>query len=226
LAEYGLELTAENAFYRAPEGSYRGKPWHEVQNGSHDAQKTPFDFAAVDQSNHPGGYLCDAVRLPKDLSSRPAKCLDNEPVLITPHDVPTWLKPNQCFLASDVDFDHLTGGTKLKQLSSTLQMIKDLRNPSLDFGADVCVAIHTRLLQPILDMTLLFLGLPLIVTRESRNVFIAMAICMVVTVAFMVVANGARSLGEIIWLTPSLAAWLPLIIFAPLAVGMSELMWK
>jgi lipopolysaccharide export system permease protein len=226
LSEYGNELTAENAFYLSPAGNYHGKSWHDAQIAWKDTPNTPFDFTAIDKDDHPGGYLLDAVRQPTDLNSRPSKCLDAQPVLITPHDVPTWLKPNQCFLASDVDFDHLTGGKSLKQLSSTLQMIKDLRNPSLDFGAAVCVAIHARLLQPFLDMTLLFLGLPLIVTRESRNVFIAMAICMMVTVAFMLIEDGARSLGDVFWLTPSLAAWLPLMIFAPLAVGMSELLWK
>ena len=53
-----------------------------------------------------------------------------------------------------------------------------MRNPSLNFQSDVRVEIHARLVRPLLDMTLLFLGLPLIVARESRNVFIAMGICM------------------------------------------------
>lgn len=219
LAEYGKELTAEYAYYSPPVGNFAGKALH-------DTPAALFDFGAMNENNHPGGYLLDAVRQPKDLSSRPSLCKDGQPVLITPRDVPKWLKPNQCFLVSDVDFDHLTGGKNLKQLSSTLQMIKDLRNPSLDFGTDVRVAIHSRLVQPILDMTLLFLGLPLIVTRESRNVFVAMGICMAVTVAFMLVDSGAKSLGEVVWLTPSLAAWLPIIIFTPIAVGMSELLWK
>ena len=75
------------------------------------------------------------------------------------------------------------------------------------------------IVQPLLDMTLLFLGLPLIVTRESRNVFIAMGICMVVTVAFTLVVIGAQTWGRSrYWFfTPSLAAWLPLMIFVPLA---------
>jgi lipopolysaccharide export system permease protein len=226
LADYDRELTAESASYLGAAGLYHGQSWHDAQLAMRHSKHAPFDFSALDKDNHPSGYLLEAVRRPKDLNSRPSKCLDGEPVLITPHDVPQWLKPTQCFLVSDVDFDHLTDGPRLKQFSSTLQMIKDLRNPSLDFGADVRVAIHSRLLQPFLDMTLLFLGLPLVVTRESRNVFIAMAICMAVTVAFMLVEIGARSLGEMVWLTPSLAAWLPLIIFVPVAIGMSELMWK
>ena len=54
------------------------------------------------------------------------------------------------------------------------------------------MAIHARIVQPLLDMTLLFLGLPLVVTRESRNVFVAMGICMVVTTAFTLVVVGMQ----------------------------------
>ena len=57
------------------------------------------------------------------------------------------------------------------------------------------VTIHARIVQPLLDITLLFLGLPLIVTRESRNVFLAMGMCMAVTVAFTLVVFGLQCLG-------------------------------
>ena len=88
------------------------------------------------------------------------------------------------------------------------------------------MAIHARLVQPLLDLTLLFLGLPLIVTRESRNVFVAMGICMVVTTAFTLVAAGAQDLGAISYWPPSLAAWVPLMIFVPLAAWLVETLWK
>ena len=90
------------------------------------------------------------------------------------------------------------------------------------------MAIHARIVQPFLDMTLLLLGLPLIVTRENRNVFVAMGICMVVTTLFTLVVAGAQDLGEIsYWIfTPSLAAWIPLMIFVPLAAWLVEALWK
>ena len=146
---------------------------------------------------------------------------------MTPRDTP-WLKPDECFLVSDVDFDQLTGGNSLTQLSSTAQLIKGLRNPSLDYGAKEQVAIHARVVQPLLDMTLLFLGLPLVVTRENRNVFVAMGICMVVTTAFTLVVSGVQHLGAISYwfFTPPLAAWTPLIIFVPLAAWLVEGLWQ
>ena len=127
-----------------------------------------------------------------------------------------------------MDFDELTGGKSLAKLSSTAQLIRKLHNPSLDYRAKEQVAIHARIVQPLLDMTLLFLGLPLVVTREGRNVFFAMGICMVVTTSFTLVVMGSQSLGEISYwfFTPSLAAWVPLMLFVPLAAWMVEGLWS
>ena len=197
LAEYGKQVVADNAYYMPPHG------------------------------NRPGGYLFKGVSEPKHLDTRPSLFLDQQIVLITPRDAPKWLKPDQCFLCSGVDFDQLTGRDSFKQLSSTGQLIAALRNPSLGFGADVRVAIHTRMAQPLLDMTLLFLGLPLVVTRESRNVFLAMGMCVGLTVMFMLAVMGLQLLGEASYLvSPSLAVWVPLMVFVPLAVGLSESLWK
>ena len=198
LREYGDQLTADNAFYKPPKG------------------------------NRPGGYRFEGVREPKNLDTRPSLKVNEQPILITPCDAPGWLKPGECFLVSDVDFDQLIAGGNVKQLFSTIQLIQGLRNPSLNFQSDVRVEIHARLVRPLLDMTLLFLGLPLILARESRNIFIAMGICMALTAAFWIVVCVAQFLGSIaLWpFTPPLAAWLPLMIFVPLAAGLADELWR
>lgn len=199
LRDYGDELTADNAYYKPPEGG------------------------------RPGGYRLEGVRRPKNLSTRPSLPRKGDPVLITPCDAPDWLEPDQCFVVSDVDFDQLTSGKSLTRLSSTAELIRGLRNPSLDYGATERVAIHARIVQPLLDMTLLFLGLPLIVTRESRNVFVAMGICMIVTTTFTLVVAGVQDLGSVsywIFTNSSLAAWMPLMIFVPLAAWLVEGLWQ
>ncbi|HYW78954.1 MAG TPA: LptF/LptG family permease, partial [Thermoguttaceae bacterium] len=134
LDQYGSQLRAENAFYRPPEGQ------------------------------HPGGYLFEGVTEPKDFAARPTLRLDGEPILITSYDEPEWLRPDQCFVVSDLNFLQLTGERTLKEFGSTAQLIAGLRNRSLDPGADLRVAIHSRMVSPFLDITLLFLGLPLVVS--------------------------------------------------------------
>ncbi len=145
-------------------------------------------------------------------------------MLITPHDA-DWLQPDQCFLASDVSFNLLTDAQAYRKYSSTAQLISGLRDPNRDFGADVRVAIHSRLLQPFLDVTLLFLGLPLVVSRESRNVFLAIGLCIAVVTVFLLVVIGLQYLGAIYLLDPALAAWAPLMLFVPPAVWLAEAMW-
>ena len=172
-------------------------------------------------AHHPSGYLFAGVTAPQELLTEPTLKLNGRPVVITPPDAP-WLLPDQCFVASEVDFDLLTGGMCWKQFSSTRQLIVGLANRGLGFGADVRVAIHSRLVQPFLDVTLLFLGLPLVLTRENRNMFVAIGLVGVVVVGFMVVTIVCQTLGAKLILDPALAAWLPLMIFVPVAVALFD----
>lgn len=194
LDRYGQHLIAENAYYLAP------------------------------TDDHPGGYLLREVSKPADLAEKESLALDGDPIIITPRDAPGWLKPNECFVVSGVTFEQLVGGAAWREYSSTMQLVRGLMNPSLDFGADVRVAIHSRVVQPLLDITLLFLGLPLVLRRDSRNVFLAIGLCAVVVSLFMLVTIVCRHLGEIYWVSPALGAWLPLFLFVPPAAALSDSM--
>ena len=98
-------------------------------------------------------------------------------------------------------------------------MIWALKNHSIYFSPDVRVTIHSRILQPLLDITLLFLGLPLVAARDNRNVFVAIGICMGLVALFFIVAIACQQLGAGCLISPALAAWAPLMIFVPAAVG-------
>ena len=192
LDQYGSQLKAENAFYRPPDGE------------------------------RPGGYLLEGITQPKDFATQASLSLGGEPVLITSRDEPEWIKPDQCFVVSDLNFAQLTGGRGFREFGSTAQLIAGLRNRSLDLGADLRVAIHSRMVAPFLDITLLFLGLPLVVSRESRNVFAAIGLCGLVVTIFLLVAAASQQLGANYLLNPALAAWIPLLLFVPIAVWMAE----
>ncbi len=196
LADYGRHLTADEAFYHPAE------------------------------AGRPSGYLLKGVKKPEELHLQASLKLDDKPVIITPRDAPDWLRKDECFVASDVSFEQLTGGQAWRQYASTAQLIGGLQNPSLNFRADVRVAIHSRILQPFADITLLFLGLPLVLTRDSRNVFIAIGLCVLVVSVFVLVSLVFQHLGASgIW-APSWAAWALLVVFVPIAVGMAESMWE
>ncbi|MCC6126000.1 MAG: LptF/LptG family permease [Pirellulales bacterium] len=196
LWQYGKQVRGENAFYLPPaEGKHK----------------------------HPGGYLFEGVKEPKNLDTRPSLFANGKIVLITPRDMPDWLKSNQCFLASDLTFEQLAGNV---EFSSVYQLIAGLHNRSVEYGADVRRGIHSRFVQPFLDIVLLFLALPLVMRRESRKVFLAIGICIGITTVFMLTVIGFQWLGDNSILNPALAAWAPLMIFVPSAVGLGQAMWE
>jgi len=113
-----------------------------------------------------------------------------------------------------------------RQHSSTLQLLRALRNPSLDFGADVRVTVHTRLVQPLIDMTLLFLGIPLLLSREQHNMFRAAGLCLLVITAFYLIVVTCQGLGASYLISPALAAWCPLLVGVPTAIMLSRPLWE
>ena len=194
LGDYGTQLVADNAYYTPPEGS------------------------------RPGGYLLDNVDQPKNIATRRGLRLGQQPVIVTPLDDPDWLQAEPVFCGQRRQLRPIDRRPRLPRLLVHRPIDRGLRNPSLDFGADVRVAIHARIVKPLLDITLLFLGLPLVVVRESRNVFMAIGMCVGVVSTFLLVVIGFQQLGTAYLLSPALAVWVPLMIFVPLAVWLAESM--
>ena len=197
LSDYGTKIVAESAHYMPPSGG------------------------------RPGGYLLKKVTRPDDLAQQASLTLGDHPILLTPKDYPDWLGEDECFVASNIDFEQLTGGTAWRDFSSTAQLIKGLQNPCMDFGADVRVAIHSRFVQPFLDINLLFLGMPLVLGRERRNVFIAIGLCGAIVSLFVATALTFQFLGgSYLAHYPAFAAWAPLLIFIPTAVWLAGSIWE
>ena len=112
-----------------------------------------------------------------------------------PQDHP-WLKPDECFVVSDVSFEHLAADSNWRQLVEHLGADSRVcATPAWITAPSERMAIHSRIVQPVLDMTLLFLGLPLVLSRSNRNVFLAIGMCLALVVAFMLVVIGCQYLG-------------------------------
>ena len=170
---------------------------------------------------HPPGYLLDAVTMPPNIDQLESLRLGERAIVVTARDA-NWLKPGQVFVVSQLPFQMLAGGSAWRNYASTSELITELSSPSTDLGADVRVAVHSRLIQPVMDGTLLMLGLPLMFSRRNRNVFLSIGLCLLVAVSFSLVILGCQSLGGLNLLRPTLAAWLPIMVFLPVAVAMSQ----
>ena len=173
-------------------------------------------YKAADEK-HPAGFLLDNVR-GSELLQGDSLQLEGHPVVITPKSASDWLKPDQCFIVSDVPFMYLMASRNWEMYASTWDLFLAVRNPSLDVGSRFQSQVHARLVLPLLDMTLLFLGLPVIFVQGDRNVFKALGLSALLVTAFMVVKGTCQLIGAGIEM-PVLGAWLPLMIFVPVAVN-------
>ena len=169
---------------------------------------------------HPPGYLLSGLKQPEGLATESSLQLNGVLILYTPQDT-AWLKTDQCFVVSHVEPKLLAGGGKWQQFSSTPELMEALENPSVKHNPGVEVELHSRFVQPFLDLNLLLLGLPLVLTRQSRSLFLSVGLCVLLIVAFMSVIMLCHSLGNTAMLSPPLSVWLPLILFVPLAVALS-----
>lgn len=173
-------------------------------------------FYLPKDATHPAGYLMKNVQQPQELLSSPTLTFEERPIVITPQDA-DWLEPTDCFVISGVPFNYLAANEMWRSYASTWDYISAMRGQSLYLGRDIETMVHTRIVQPFLDMTLLFLGLPIILKKGDRNVFKALGIVALIVILFLFVQFSAIFFGRNSDM-PILGAWFPLFLFVPIAV--------
>ncbi len=117
----------------------------------------------------------------------------------------------------DVDFDTMTRQKNWFMFVPTWQLLRKLHKTDSARLTRVAVIFHMRLTRPLLGMILLFLGLSIILRDQNRNVFISAGLCLVLCALFFAACFACKYLGDYEYLSPALAAWLPVLLFGPLA---------
>ncbi len=177
-------------------------------------------FMEADEK-HPAGYLVSSAKGAEPLAGKNSVKTEQGVFLLLPTDT-DWLKPDECFVASQLEFDVLRGGAA-KQYASTGDLIWRMQHQSQYYGADLNVAIHTRLIQPLLDFTQLLIGIPMILSNRNRNLISMILSCVLSFAAFFGISIGFHTLGATeTFLSPAAAAWAPLMIFGPIAWAQSQ----
>lgn len=172
-------------------------------------------------AEHPAGYLLKKVSVPTNIDRLKSLKQGDREIIVTSNEAP-WLSAKEAFVASQVHFELLANGSSWRRFASIQELVDELNQPSTEPGADLRVAVHSRILQPFMDATMLMLGLPLMFSRRQRNIFLSIGICLLAAISFSAVALACQSLGGLSLLRPTLAAWIPLLIFVPIAVAMGH----
>ncbi len=166
---------------------------------------------------HPSGYLLQQVRRPEQIDQLPSVAAGDRPVLMTSRDQ-IWLGSRQCFFATTVDTDLLQTNQSATRYASVAELIGYVRNPSVYSSMSLHVLLHERIIRVPLDFALVMLGLPLVVNRRGRNLFVLIGIAMITVLFFFAVKTLAGALGGSGYLlSPAMAAWVPLLVFGPIA---------
>jgi len=77
---------------------------------------------------------------------------------------------------------------------------------------------YTRVTDPINNIVMLLLGLPFLLSREQRDVKASASLCVLMMGTFYAFIYVCRYVG----LSPIVAAWLPTLIFGPIAAAMLD----
>lgn len=141
---------------------------------------------------------------------------DPEVSRLPPNVVP--LGPKQCFVqTSELDFDAVVRGRASYTHASTADLW-DVLNRGTSPKPTLAMAFHQRLVRPLNGLVLAVFGLAVILKDQNRHVFISAGLCLILAVVFSGVVFGAKYLGDNeLLLSPPVAAWLPVLIFGPLA---------
>jgi lipopolysaccharide export system permease protein len=176
-------------------------------------------------ADHPAGYLLSGVTEPADIDGLLPLTQGDRTIVFT-RAAAAWLEPRQCFVASDVTFEQLIGSANWSQYSSTKELLAAIRNPSLGLGADIPLRVHARFVAPLLDMTLVMLGIPLVLGPSRRGIFVAVGACVALTAFFFIVVMAAHAMTLSDFMTPATGAWTPLLVLAPLAAWRAQPLWQ
>jgi len=121
--------------------------------------------------------------------------------------------PDEVFVLSDVDTHQLHRSNMSVRLLSTAELLRRIQSPALGAASlrSLSVHFHERLLRPLLNLLVVLVTLPLVIRKGSRSLIANLAFCCAVLTGLFVFAQAALYLGQVSLVSPSLAAWLPVI---------------
>jgi lipopolysaccharide export system permease protein len=139
---------------------------------------------------------------------------ENRPEMVVP------LQAGRYFLRTrEVTFDAVTRNPKWYMFASTRRLYGLLNNPESSRQGPIAVMFHMKISRPVIGMLLVVLGLSIILRDQTRHVFISAGLCLAMCAVFYGVIFACKFLGDGDYISPALAAWLPVLIFGPITVA-------
>jgi lipopolysaccharide export system permease protein len=109
------------------------------------------------------------------------------------------------------------------------QQVRELASKSPKINQPVLYKImYLRFTQPLMNIIMLLIGIPFLLTREPSRLIVNMFYCIAVSVivfaaTFVIFQMAGTTLPGGLQLDPLLAAWLPVLLFGPMTVVMLDM---
>lgn len=133
------------------------------------------------------------------------------------------IDPGRYFLhVRDASFNNVIQGQKTQAYAATSDLYRLMQRTDVGRMNSLAVTFHMRLTRPVVGMLLVIMGLSIILRDQTRHVFISAGLCLVMCAAFFAVVFGGKFLGAGDYLSPALAAWLPVLVFGPFAIALYD----
>jgi lipopolysaccharide export system permease protein len=131
----------------------------------------------------------------------------------------TMLGTGRCFLKVETaDFDTVSRGGTWYVYASTSRLREMLTGAEPRRQVKMAVQFHTRITRPFVGCLLVLLGVSVILWNPNRHVILSAGLCLAIGAGFFACVLACKALGDADYITPPLAAWLPVIIYGPLAL--------
>ena len=130
------------------------------------------------------------------------------------------IDPGHFFLKTvDTDFDAVSRGSSWFLFAPSVKLQELLSRAEPRRQSKIAVLFHMRITRPLGGMLLVLLGLSVILHNPNRHVFISSGLCLGISLGFNVLQLLFKFLGDAGYVSPPLAAWVPVLIFGPLTLA-------
>ena len=130
------------------------------------------------------------------------------------------IDPGHFFLKTlDTDFDAVSRGSGWFMFAPSSKLQEMLSRAEPRRQSKVAVLFHMRVTRPIGGVLLVLLGLSVILHNPNRHVFISSGLCMGISIGYNVLLILFKFLGDAGYVSPALAAWVPVLVFGPLTLA-------
>jgi lipopolysaccharide export system permease protein len=169
------------------------------------------------RGNRPAGWLLRDVKTPP-LADITRTLTEQGRELI-------WVRPGSphVFVVSAITCDQLFKRSSSFTSLSTPELLDRIRCPAFGLVSvhRLVLYLHSRFLQPLMNIIAVLLTIPLMVRRESPGLVADSSLCGFVLALLFGVAQAFQSLGTSHVITPDLAAWGPVVVGGTLSAWLS-----